>query len=43
MPTILNVDDKELNRYIRSQILTSARYQVIEAENGRRALELCAS
>ena len=43
MPTILNVDDKELNRYIRSQILTSASYLVIEAENGRRALELCRS
>src|SRR5215469_8730113 len=41
MPTILNVDDKELNRYIRSQILTSARYKVIEADSGRRALELC--
>ncbi len=43
MPTILNVDDKELNRYIRSQILTSARYQVVEAESGKKALELCRS
>ena len=43
MPTILNVDDRELNRYIRSQILTSARYKVIEADSGRRALELCRS
>jgi DNA-binding response OmpR family regulator len=43
MPTILNVDDKELNRYIRSQILTGAKYRVVEADGGRRALELCRS
>ena len=43
MPTILNVDDKELNRYIRSQILTGAKYRVVEADSGRLALELCRS
>lgn len=43
MPTILNVDDKELNRYIRSQILASAKYRVVEADSGTRALELCRS
>ena len=43
MPTILNVDDKALNRYIRSQILAGAKYRVVEADSGRRALELCRS
>src|SRR4051794_20343147 len=36
---ILNVDDRELNRYIRSQILHAAGYETIEAGTGREALE----
>ena len=40
---ILNVDDKEINRYVRTQILASAGYQVVEADGGERALELCRS
>src|SRR5262249_9557194 len=31
------------NRYIRSQILTGAKYKVVEADSGRRAVELCRS
>lgn len=36
---ILNVDDREVNRYIRSQILRAAGYKTIEATTGREALE----
>jgi len=36
---ILNVDDREVNRYIRSQILHAAGYETIEAGTGREALE----
>ena len=43
MPTILNVDDQEVNRYIRSEILRKSKYRVVEADGGRRALELCRS
>lgn len=39
--TILNVDDKEINRYIRTQVLEKAGYRVIEANGGARAIELC--
>jgi two-component system, NtrC family, sensor kinase len=38
-PTILIVDDREENRYISSRILRSAGYTVVEATNGREALE----
>ena len=37
---ILNVDDREVNRYIRTRILQQAGYRVIEADSGRGALEL---
>jgi PAS domain S-box-containing protein len=40
---ILNVDDKEINRYIRTQILSGAGYVVVEAKGGREALDLCAA
>jgi hypothetical protein len=43
LPAIPNVDDQELNRYIRSEILRKANYRVVEADGGRRALELCRS
>ena len=35
---ILNVDDHEVNRYIRTQTLEAAGYTVIEAPNGTEAL-----
>ncbi len=41
--TILNVDDHEVNRYIRTQILQKAGYNVVEAATGKHALELCAA
>lgn len=37
---ILNVDDHEVNRYIRTQVLQSAGYEVIEAATGTESLEL---
>ena len=37
---ILNVDDREINRYIRTRILEHAGYRVIEACDGSSALEL---
>src|SRR3954454_2779336 len=36
---ILNVDDREVNRYIRSQILRAGGYEILEAATGREALE----
>ena len=36
---ILNVDDREVNRYIRSRILRGAGYETIEAATGREALQ----
>jgi DNA-binding NarL/FixJ family response regulator len=36
---ILNVDDREVNRYIRTRVLQDAGYRVIEAENGRSAVD----
>jgi PAS domain S-box-containing protein len=36
---ILNVDDHEINRYIRSQTLKAAGYEVVEASNGAEALD----
>ena len=36
--TILNVDDHEINRYIRTQVLQQAGYRVIEAATGEDAL-----
>ena len=38
LPLILNVDDYEANRYVRSGILRGAGYRVIEAPGGREAL-----
>lgn len=37
-PLILNVDDNDLNRYLRSQYLSSANYELIEARTGSEAL-----
>jgi PAS domain S-box-containing protein len=39
-PLILNVDDYDANRYVRSGLLRKAGYRVEEARNGREALEL---
>ncbi len=39
---ILNVDDHAVNRYIRTQVLQGAGYQVIEAGTGAETLELIA-
>jgi PAS domain S-box-containing protein len=41
--TIINIDDNETNRYLRSRILRHAGYYVIEAAMGQQALELAAS
>src|SRR5512144_2740156 len=41
--TIINVDDNETNRYLRSRILRHAGYHVIEAALGQQALDLAAS
>lgn len=38
-PRILNVDDRQMNRYIRTQVLRNAGYDTIEASTGREALE----
>jgi CheY-like chemotaxis protein len=35
---ILNVDDHEVNRYLRTQVLQSAGYSIIEAATGAEAL-----
>ena len=37
-PLILNVDDYDANRYVRSGLLRKAGYRVIEARGGREAL-----
>ena len=37
---ILNVDDNEVGRYTKSRILRHAGFDVIEAETGRKALDL---
>ncbi|MES1262586.1 MAG: PAS domain S-box protein [Acidobacteriota bacterium] len=36
---ILNVDDRKVNRYIRTETLQGAGYQVVEAATGKEALE----
>src|SRR5512132_80495 len=41
--TIINIDDNETNRYLRSRILRYAGYHVIEAAMGQQALDLAAS
>jgi len=41
--TILNVDDHEINRYIRTQVLQQAGYRVVEAATGGDAISKCAS
>jgi DNA-binding response OmpR family regulator len=41
--TILNVDDHEINRYIRTQVLEQAGYRVVEASTGQDAISKCAS
>src|SRR5688500_18232435 len=38
--TILNVDDDEANRSVKSHILRHAGYRVVEAKNGAEALRL---
>ncbi len=38
--TVLLVDDSKALRLIASQVLTEAGYQVLEAEDGKKALEL---
>ncbi len=40
VPTILNVDDREVNRYIRTQTLRGAGYRIVEAGTGAEALRL---
>jgi signal transduction histidine kinase len=40
---ILNVDDTESNRYVKTRILRRAGFEVIEASTGARALELVAA
>ena len=40
MPTILNVDDNDANRYVKSRILRGAGFEVLEAATGRAALDL---
>lgn len=42
MLTILNVDDNRANRYVRSRVLRSAGFEVIEAGTGEAALNLAA-
>ncbi|MDF1525637.1 MAG: response regulator [bacterium] len=39
-PRILCVDDERLNRVIVSDMLDSARFQILEAENGEEALKI---
>lgn len=41
-PLILNVDDYDAARYAKSRILRHAGFNVVEAENGREALDLVA-
>ena len=36
--TILNVDDNEVNRYIRTRVLQDAGYRVVEAATGQEAI-----
>jgi signal transduction histidine kinase len=38
MPTVLNVNDNEATRYMVTRVLKSAKYRVIEAENGLDAI-----
>src|SRR5215471_18758463 len=37
---ILNVDDNEINRYVRSQYLRSANFDLLEAKTGAQTLEI---
>ena len=39
-PVILNVDDNEINRYLRSQYLRSANFDLLEASTGAQTLEI---
>src|SRR5260370_38874160 len=41
--TILNVDDNEVSRYVRTRVLEKAGYRVIEAATGREAISLVAA
>jgi two-component system sensor histidine kinase/response regulator len=41
MPRVLIVDDSELNRYIRSEILRQAGYESLLAATGSEALSMC--
>ncbi|MDZ4801369.1 MAG: ATP-binding protein [Bryobacteraceae bacterium] len=42
-PRILNVDDRDLNRYLRSEALRESDYEIIEASRGREALQKAVS
>ena len=39
-PLILNVDDRDINRYVRAQYLSSAGLSVLEARNGSDAIRM---
>jgi signal transduction histidine kinase len=41
--TILNVDDNEVSRYVRTRVLEKAGYRVIEAATGREAISRVAA
>lgn len=43
MKQCLIVDDSDVIRKVARRIMTNLGYEVIEAENGQQALELCAS
>lgn len=40
MATILNVDDNEANRYVKSRLLSGAGFEVLESGTGQGALDL---
>jgi len=40
LPTVLNVDDNEARRYVKSRILKGGGYQVLESETGGEALRV---
>ena len=43
MAKILIIDDHEVNRYLRSQAMRKAGYEIIEGSTGRLAIEKCLS
>ena len=42
-PSILTVDDDEMERFLQREVLESAGFDIIEAESGTAALQLYAS